>query len=163
MTLNTLQARLSWTDTSSTPSDRLLCFRISFPQWQVSQLHLDPQDLFLSGERHFVRLGGFCEWLRPGGSGGDLRYSVRSWFQEICHSTKKTRFSKSNFSNVNKYFCMKIAEKNEPSLKTPNLQGFCLTPNSLRERSFRKKTLDSLVGVHCNTQNPHVYKRSTIG
>ena len=73
--------------------------------------------------------------------------SVRSWFQEICHSTKKTRFSKSNFSNVNKYFCMKIAEKNEPSLKTPNLQGFCLTPNSLRERSFRKKTLDSLVGV----------------
>ena len=37
---------------------------------------------------------------------------------------------------LKKYFWIKIGTKNEPSLKTPNLQGFLLTPNSLRDRSF---------------------------
>ena len=44
-----------------------------------------------------------------------------------------------NISNVdnfflNEYFLIKMGTKNEPSLKTPNLQGFLLTPNSFGAR-----------------------------
>ena len=31
---------------------------------------------------------------------------------------------------------IKIGEKKQPSLKTPNLRGFLLTPNRFRDRSF---------------------------
>ena len=65
----------------------------------------------------------------------------------IYHSIQKPQNRNRDFSKVIKYFLIKIEIKNEPCLKTPNLQGFLLTPNIFGERSSRKVTLYSLVGV----------------
>ena len=65
----------------------------------------------------------------------------------VCISIQKDNNSDQNFAKMNEYFLIKNGTKNEPSLKTPNLQGFCLTPNSLGERCNRKVTLHSPQGV----------------
>ena len=65
----------------------------------------------------------------------------------IYYSTQTFQNSNQDFSNVNQNVHLKIEIKNELSLKTPNLQGFCLTPNSDKVRSVRSHPLNSLEGV----------------
>ena len=43
--------------------------------------------------------------------------------------------------------------KNEPSLKSPNLQGFLLTPNSEKVMVFQSWNVNSVQGVVVNASN----------
>ena len=76
-----------------------------------------------------------------------------SWIFDFSYSTQREIKTNENFSNTNDSSSKQIFSRHEPSLKTPNLQGFLPTPNRQKVRAVQTFAIDSLQGVHqeCST------------
>ena len=75
-------------------------------------------------------------------------------------STRTSSFSNPNFSELRKVFRIKNSTKNDPSLKTPNLQSYRLTRSELGDRLIWNGTLDSLQGVVCGPRISRILSNS---